>query len=97
MIEERKTFEISTEFYSKEAIINATYKYTDRFYIKVEPITETKISVIMKAIDNSPVSEEIVNQFFNELADQQLRINVEKEYKTIREEIVKKAFSSISK
>ena len=41
--------------------------------------------------------EEIAKNFCNELIDQQVRINVEKEFGNIRDAIVKKAFSSIDR
>lgn len=97
MTENYKNIEIDILLYTKEAVMNTMYKFTDKFYVKAEPISDSKISVIFTAKDNSSVTEETVNQFFNELIDQQIRINVEKEYKTIREEIVKKAFASINK
>lgn len=97
MSDETKNIEISLVLYSKEAVFNATYKFTDKFYLKTELISDTKISVSFTAKDNSTVTEQTINEFFNELTDQQIRVNVEKEYKTIREEIVKKAFAAINK
>lgn len=97
MNESIKKIEISTDLYSKEAIINATYKFTDKFYIKSDVITDNKVSISFETKDKSVIKEEDVNLFYNELIDQQIRFNVEKDYKTIREEIVKKAFSPISK
>jgi len=40
--------------------------------------------------------EDVAHNFSNEVIDQQVRIDVEKDFKGIREEIVKKAFSPIS-
>lgn len=91
------SIDISTSLYSKEAIINAINKFTDKFYVTADPIPDSKISISFSAKDNSTVSKDIIGQFYNELADQQMRINVEREYKTIREEIVRKAFSPINK
>jgi His-Xaa-Ser system protein HxsD len=96
MTENYKNIEIDLLLYSKEAVINAMYKFTNIFFVKSEPISDAKISVTFTAKDNSIVTEETINEFFNELIDQQIRINVEKEYKTIREEIVKKAFNPIN-
>ncbi|MFC1786301.1 His-Xaa-Ser system protein HxsD, partial [Candidatus Neomarinimicrobiota bacterium] len=96
MSDNHQNMEISLALYSKEAVLNATYKFTDKFYIRTELISESRISVNFTAKDKSTVTEGTINEFNNELIDQQLRINTEKEYKTIREEIVKKAFNPIS-
>lgn len=96
MNDNKKNIEINLELYSKKAVTNATYKFTDKFYIKMELVSDSKISVCFTAKDNSIVTEETINEFFNELIDHQIRINVENDYKAIREEIVKKAFNPIS-
>ena len=89
--------EINTSLYSKEAVINATYRFTDKFYLNADQISDSKIIIGFTSKDDSTVSKETIGQFYNELADQQTRLNVEREYKTIREEIVKKAFNPINK
>ena len=96
MTQTSKLFEISTEFYSKDAILNSGYKFTGKYYVKIEPLTEIRFSVNIKSRDDTHLPDDLELQFFNDLIDQQIRINVEKEYKTIREEIVKKAFSPVN-
>jgi His-Xaa-Ser system protein HxsD len=97
MIREVRDIEISSELYSKEAVLNASYKYSDKFYVKFDLISSTRYLITLSSKDGSSISDEIVNQFYNELIDQQIRINVEKEYKPIRQEIIKKAFAPINK
>jgi len=84
------------EMYEKDAILNATYRFTDKCYINIEPIGEIAEIYFQKKIDNTNL-EEIALEFGNELIDQQVRLITGREFKTIREELVKKAFSSISK
>lgn len=87
---------IPTDMYEKEAILNASYKYTDKCYINIEPIgTMTEIYFQSKREDIN--IEDIALNFGNELIDQQIRLNTGREFKIIRDELVKKAFSSISK
>ena len=92
-----RKIEISTEMYSFDAVLNAIYKFSGKYFLKAEPLSNNKVEIKIDSKDNNDVTDETINQFYNELADQQIRINVGKEFKTIREEIVKKAFSSISK
>lgn len=92
-----REIEVATDLYSKEAVMNTIYKYTGKYYLKAEPLSDTRILVIIESKDNNDVTDETINQFFNDLSDQQIRINVGKEFKSIREEIVRKAFASINK
>ena len=87
---------VQNDLYEKEAILNASYKFTDRCYINVEVIGElTEIYFQTKIAEI--ILEEIALEYGNELIDQQVRLNTGREFKTIREELVRKAFSSISK
>ena len=96
-IEENKLLlTVQNDLYEKEAILNASYKFTDRCYINVQAIGElTEIYFQTKIAEI--ILEEIALEYGNELIDQQVRLNTGREFKTIREELVKKAFSSISK
>jgi len=86
---------VSNEIYEKDAILNASYKFTDKCFINIEPINKiTEIYFQPKTEDLN--IENIVLLFGNELIDQQVRLNVGREFKLIREELVKKAFSSIT-
>ncbi|HBX51112.1 MAG TPA: His-Xaa-Ser system protein HxsD [Bacteroidales bacterium] len=96
-IEENKLLlTVPNSIYEKEAILNASYKYTDKCYINIEPI-ETITEIYFQKKNESINLESIALDFGNELIDQQIRLTTGREYKVIREELVKKAFSSISK
>ena len=87
---------VSNEMYENEAILNASYKFTDRCFINIEPNNE-KTEILFQTKSQDFSSADIALLFGNELIDQQIRLNTGREFKTIREELVKKAFSSISK
>jgi len=87
---------VKNELYEKEAILNASYKYTDKCFVNIEPI-ETMTEIYFQSKNDNIDLENIALKFGNELIDQQIRLNTGKEFKVIREELVKKAFSSISK
>jgi His-Xaa-Ser system protein HxsD len=87
---------VQNSIYEAEAILNTSYKFTDSCYInieKLEMVTEIYFQVKSESVD----LENIALNFGNELIDQQIRINTGREFKVIREELVKKAFSSINK
>ena len=87
---------VSKEIYEKDAVINASYKYTDKCFLKIEP-REENIEIIFEVKSNDINLKEIALDFANEILDQQVRINCGREFKLVREQLVKKAFSSISK
>ncbi len=87
---------VSANIYEKEAVLNASYKFTNKCYLNIEQIN-TSIEVFFQSKDENTDLNEISLEFCNELIDQQIRINTSKEYKIIREELVKKAFNTISK
>ena len=87
---------VQNDLYEKEAVLNASYKFTDRCYINVEVIGGLT-EIYFQAKNAEIVLEEIALECGNELIDQQVRLNTGREFKTIREELVRKAFSSISK
>jgi His-Xaa-Ser system protein HxsD len=86
---------VANDIYENEAILNTSYKFTDRCYINIEQIgSNTEIYFQIK--DENIDIENIALTFGNELIDQQVRLNTGREFKVIREELVKKAFSSVS-
>jgi len=88
--------EVDRHVYDAKAILNASYKFTDKCHIHHEPISDDIVGVYFKAKGNIDVPlGEMADEFCNELIDQQIRLNVEKEYGSIRDKIVKKAFSPI--
>jgi len=90
--------EISQEIYDKIAMLNAAYKFTNLCYIHIDPIKKNIVGVYFTPQSEKNVNlDEIANKFCNELIDQQLRLINEKEYKVIREEIIKEAFHPVIK
>ncbi len=88
--------EVSLKIYDKKAITATSYKFTDKAYIHIDPISEDIVGVYFKNKENSLVSLELIaSEFCNELVGQQLRLNVENAYGNIRELIVKYAFLPI--
>jgi His-Xaa-Ser system protein HxsD len=89
-------FDVDSSIYSINAILNAMHKFTDKYYIRSDAIGANCIRVFFKTkTGNNLFSEQITNEFYNELLEQQIRINVNEEYGEIRNEIVRKAFSPI--
>jgi len=88
--------ELTGSIYSLEAIRATTYKFTDRCYIKIDTNSDRVICVCFsKKTELGHNLETIAKEFYNELVDQQVRVDIEQRFGDIRNLIVRKAFSSI--
>lgn len=86
---DKNVFEITS-------IIHSSYNFTDRCYISINT-NELGVEVCLKKKDLNINLETIAREFNNEVIDQQVRLITGREYKEIRKQLVKKAFSSINK
>ncbi len=82
--------------YSVDAVLKASYKFTEILYFDTIQQEEQKIKVQVSLKDSTKDLDQSILCFKNELVDQQLRSNLNIEFKDIRDVIVKRAFSSIS-
>lgn len=90
-------FNISTKIYDIKAITNATYRFSDKYYIQIKPSSEDSVQICIQVKQESDERlENLPNVFFNALIDEQVRITIEKDFGHIRDMIVKKAFSPIN-
>lgn len=89
---------LSKSLYEKEAVFGAAYLFTGKYSIKIEPEEESKIKVTFRPFSSNDniYFKKIEYEFFNELINQQLRLDLEKRYGKIRELIVEHAFSPLA-
>ena len=87
--------EVNKKIYNMKAITQTSYKFTDKCYIHIKPVSEDVVGIYFESKKSSISLEDIANQFCNELIDQQVRIDTEEAYGNIRDAIVKQAFSPI--
>lgn len=96
MIEEledgRLLLKVDKTIYDKECVLASVYKFTGTCYIHIESIDSNHYGVyfLRKNPDIDLISQ--VDSFSNELIDQQVRQNLDRSNKSIKEMIVKKAF-----
>jgi len=84
--------EVSNKIYTKEAILESSYKFTDKYYIHITNSAKFTVRVYFKQKKGDIPLQNIAEEFCNELIDQQLRVDLEKKMEPIRELILKKAF-----
>jgi len=94
---EKFLLKLSKQFYEKSAVMAAAYRFTNKCIILIEPLKEGYVGVWFQAKnnENSDMIPDLVNDFCNEVLDQQVRLDLEKRYGTLRDTIVKHAFQPI--
>lgn len=91
------TLRISVDkaLYDPETVLKTAHKFTDQCYIKLD-VYHSEPTISFKSKEGSTAMlGSIVDDFLNELIDQQVRTMVQRECGQIRDQIVKKAFSPI--
>lgn len=87
---------VDMSLYAKESLVAACYKFTDCFYVH-QRSTGDKVEVIFESKDHCVVTDTIVKKFCNELIDQQVRYNTNRQFGHIRDLIVEEAFKPVNK
>jgi His-Xaa-Ser system protein HxsD len=93
---------LSKEFYEKEPVFAAAAKFTRKYYIGIKPFDEHSIEVSIlpkESVDLNAIADykEIANKFRNEVIEQQVRYDLQKQFGRLREMIVEQAFYPLEK
>jgi len=93
----RLLIKLDKSVYEKEAVMAAAYKMTDTCVIIVKPLETNHLGVYFEPKDNQEENELqlIAENYCNEVLDQQVRLDVEKQNGNIRDLLVRQAFSPI--
>jgi His-Xaa-Ser system protein HxsD len=88
---------LSKQFYEKSAVMNAAYKFTHKCFILIEPLEEGYVGVWFKVKDDQDpgMIPDLLHDFCNEVLDQQVRLDLEKRYGSLRDAIVNHAFQPL--
>lgn len=88
---------LSKEFFEREPIFAAAAKFTDQYYVGIQPADEYSVEVSIQPKKADDADDNIVKVFCNELIEQQLRQDLQNRFGKLREIIVEQAFSPIEK
>jgi His-Xaa-Ser system protein HxsD len=83
---------VDTNLYARESLFRACYQFTDRGYFFLRPDGDHAIVVELRPKPSSPPIDEVTGEFSNELLSQQVRTDISRETRAIREMIVAQAF-----
>lgn len=91
--ENKILIKINMSTFEKQAVLAASHKFTDNYYVQLNDFPENSIEVSFKQKDKTQqLSGMVLEEFMNELLDQQMRVIVERECGKMRDLIVEKAF-----
>jgi His-Xaa-Ser system protein HxsD len=79
--------------YSKDAVLRAAYWFTDRCNISISSEGPGRLKVSFASKDGASSVDDLVAEFNNSLIDHQLRVELDRETRPLRELIVAKAFA----
>lgn len=82
---------LDTAIYSIQAIRRAVYDFSDKAEFLIETTSPQKINIKISVKESA--SPNIVQDFINCVLDHQVRLDLEKEFGTLREIIVAQAFA----
>ena len=88
---------VDKSLYCQEAILAATYKFTDTYYIHVTSVDSNNYGVYVTPKNSENDAKSVINEFCNELIDQQIRHTLEQSNNSIKALIIKKAFFPFQK
>lgn len=86
---------IDKSLYEKLAVLRTSYIFQDQCYVRVKSLSDSTFEVTFSKKDDVTDYEIIAKNFFNELIDQQIRLENERMYGNLRREIVQQAFKPI--
>jgi His-Xaa-Ser system protein HxsD len=86
---------VKNDLYRTETVLKAAHRFTSECYIKIDRYGDQLVIQFKPIHQGRAISEKIVDDFCNELIDQQVRAIVSSETGNIRDQIIKKAFSPI--
>lgn len=92
---------ISTSFdakvYSLEAIKNASYDFTEHAATVIETASAGRIQVNFKvpASNTDSIPDLLISEFIRLVIDHQIRVDVGRDYKLVREMIIAQAFEPV--
>lgn len=88
---------LNNSCYDKIAVFQASYRFTDQCYVEIQPKEGEAIVVTLSLKEEGSADLSVIaKEFQNEVIDQQLRLELEKRYGSLRELIYEHAFAPIA-
>lgn len=86
---------LSKEFFEREPVLATAAKFTDRYYVGIQPYGTDSFEVSIHPKEDVPDNLKAIKAFCNELIEQQVRHDLQNRFGKLREIIVAQAFSPL--
>lgn len=88
---------VQKAYFERDCILRVVSEYTHAYFISFYPAGDESLEISISARDGSLIDESLLRTFFNHCIDEQIRIDLQKEFGTLRQCIVEYAFRSVEK
>jgi len=85
---------LSSLVYERQAIVNASHKFSEAFHIHID-LENDQYKITFKAKAKGEESIDKLQMFTNEVLEQQVRLDLNKQFGNLRDLIYQKAFSVV--
>ncbi len=84
----------SSKIYSHEALLSASQRLNDRFYVKIDPLEDDYLSVMLQGKNgiDKEAARKFISEFINDALEDQVRLNLMEKTGSLREIIYRHAF-----
>ena len=84
-------------YFERDCVLYVAGQYTPNFFVAISPLPDNVVEIVITAKDKKSISEDLLRQFLNDCIDQQIRLDLQKEFGELRQSIVTYAFSPVEK
>ena len=84
-------------FFERDCVLTVAAQYTDKYFVSIQPIGDRTVELAVSAKEDVKITENFLKEIMNALIDQQIRLDLIKEFGAVRKTIVNYAFSSMEK
>ncbi len=84
-------------YFERDCVLYVAGQYTPNFFVAISPLPDNAVEIVITAKGKAPILEDLLRQFLNDCIDQQIRLDLQKEFGELRQTIVTYAFSPVEK
>jgi hypothetical protein len=86
---------VSKEFYEADNILLILRSYSEKYFLTAQPVGNNSVEIVIQAKDKQAINDRVPYDFINDLTDMQLKIDLQKEFSSIRNKIIDYTFSVV--
>lgn len=84
-------------YFERDCVLYVAGRYTSAYFVAISPLSDNAVEIVITAKDKCSIPEDLPRRFLNDCIDQQIRLDLQKEFGELRQRIVDYAFSPVEK